>query len=127
MSYVILVTALLLIQYTFFSMRAGAARGKGDVKAPAMSGDDNFERCLRVQMNTLEQLAVTLPAMWICAAYFRADVAAILGAAFLISRFIYSAAYLNDASKRGLGMMIGFFANMILILCCLYVAIVGLI
>ena len=127
MSYVILVTALLLIQYTFFAMRAGAARVKGEVTAPATSGDDNFERCLRVQMNTLEQLAVTLPAMWICAVYFRADVAAILGAAFLIGRFIYSAAYLNDPSKRGLGMMIGFIANMLSILVCLYVAIMGLI
>jgi glutathione S-transferase len=127
MSYVILVTVLLLSQYTFFSMRAGAARGKGEVKAPATSGDDNFERCLRVQMNTLEQLAVTVPTMWICAVYFREDVAATLGAAFLIGRFIYSAAYLSDASKRGPGMMIGFFANMVLILCCLYVAITGLI
>ena len=43
MSYVVLVSTLLLIQYTFFSMRAGIARGKADIKAPATSGDEHFE------------------------------------------------------------------------------------
>lgn len=126
MSYVILVTALLLIQYQFFAMRAGGARGKGDVKAPAMTGDDHFERNLRVQINTLEQLIVTLPAMWICAIYFRADVAAVLGAIFLIGRFIYSSGYLQDPAKRGPGMIIGFVANLLLIVSCLYSAVIGI-
>ena len=127
MSYVIIVTVLLLIQYTFFAMRAGQARGKGEVKAPAVSGNENFERNLRIQMNTLEQLIVTLPAMWICAFYFSVNVAAILGLVFLVGRFVYSAAYLGDPTKRGLGMMIGFFANVGLLLCCLYAAVVALI
>lgn len=126
MSYVILVTVALLVQYTFFSMRAGAARSKGDVKAPATSGDEYFERNLRIQMNTLEQLAVTLPAMWVCASYFRADIAAALGVTFLVGRFIYSAAYLNNPPSRGTGMIIGFLANMALLLCCLYVGIISL-
>lgn len=127
MSYVILVTMLLLVQYTFFSLRAGGARGKSEVKAPAMSGDENFERCLRVQLNTLEQLVVTLPAMWICAVYFRYDVAAALGAVFLIGRFLYSSGYISDPSKRAPGMIIGFVANVALVLCCLYVAVMGII
>ena len=127
MSYVIIVTVLLLIQYTFFAMRAGQARGKGEVKAPAVSGDENFERSLRIQINTLEQLIITIPAMLICAFYFRSDVAAILGFIFIIGRFIYSAAYLGDPTKRGTGMMIGFMANVALLLCCLYAAVIVLI
>jgi len=127
MSYVIIVTVLLLIQYTFFAMRAGQARGKGEVKAPAVSGDEHFERNLRIQMNTLEQLIITIPTMWICAFYFSVNVAAILGLVFLIGRFVYSAAYLGDPTKRGLGMMIGFVANIGLLLCCLYAAVVALI
>ncbi|MEM7360698.1 MAG: MAPEG family protein [Pseudomonadota bacterium] len=123
MGYVILVTVLLLVQYLYFAFRAGGARGKGEVKAPAISGDEHFERCLRVQMNTLEQLIITLPSMWICAVYFRADVAAILGTVFLLSRFIYSKAYLSDPTGRGTGMIIGLLANLGLMLCCLYVAI----
>ncbi|MBX2849773.1 MAG: MAPEG family protein [Acidiferrobacterales bacterium] len=126
MSFLILVTVALLVQYTYFSMRAGLARDKADVKAPAMSGDEYFERCLRVQMNTLEQLVVTIPAMWVCAIYLRMDVAVVLGLLFLIGRFIYSFAYLNEPSSRGKGMMIGFIANMALLLCCLIAALIKL-
>lgn len=123
MSYVVLVSTLLLIQYTFFSMRAGVARGKADIKAPATSGDENFERNLRVQINTLEQLIITLPAMWMCAVYFRADVAAILGLAFLVGRFWYSIAYISNPASRAPGMIIGFVANVGLMGCCLFAAI----
>lgn len=126
MSYVVLVTVALLVQYTFFSMRAGMMRDKKGIEAPAVSGNEEFERCLRVQMNTLEQLAVTLPAMWICAVYFRADLAAILGLIFLIGRFIFSAGYISSPPKRAPGMIIGFLANAALVLCCLYVGVMGL-
>ncbi|MCL4142823.1 UNVERIFIED_CONTAM: hypothetical protein GTU68_065982 [Idotea baltica] len=115
-----------MVQYIYFSMSAGIARDKGDVKAPAMSGDEAFERKLRVQMNTLEQLIITIPSMWICGVYFRADVAAALGLIFLIGRFIYSAAYLSDPASRGKGMIIGFLANVGLLLCCLFVAVMQL-
>jgi len=123
MSYVVLVTALLLIQYMFFSIRTGLARGKADIKAPAMSGDENFERKLRVQINTLEQLIITLPAMWVCALYFRSDIAAIFGTVFFIGRALYSAAYISNPASRAPGMIIGFLANVGLVSCCLFTAI----
>ena len=123
---VALVTLLILIQYVYFTMRAGLARGK-EIKAPATSGDEIFERKLRVQLNTLEQMMVTLPAMWVCAHFFRADVAAILGAAFIVGRFIYSATYVADPSKRTVGFVIGFFANLLLILTSLWGVITKLI
>jgi hypothetical protein len=71
MEFVALVTLLLIFQYMTFMMLCGMARAKGDVKAPATSGDEMYERALRVQMNTVEQLVITLPAMWICAMYYR--------------------------------------------------------
>ena len=123
MTYVILVTILLLLQFMYFMGLAGSARGKADIKAPATTGDEAYERANRVHLNTLEQLIITLPAMWICAVYFRTDVAAILGAAFLVGRFVYAAAYQKDPSKRGTGMMIGFLANIALLLCGLYVVV----
>ena len=49
MEFVALVTLLLLFQYLTFMMLCGMARGKGDVQAPATSGDEMFERALRVQ------------------------------------------------------------------------------
>ena len=126
MSIIILITVALLLQYTFFAIRAGMARGKSGIQAPAMTGDENFERLLRVQMNTLEQLIITLPAMWMCAAYFNTLVAAVLGLAFLVGRFIYSAAYVNNPPTRSLGMIIGFGANMLMLLCCVIAAVIKL-
>lgn len=126
MIYVALVTLLILAQYLFFVMQVGTARAKGDVKAPALTGDDHFERCLRVQSNTVEQLVVALPAMWVCATYFRADVAAILGLIFLISRFVYSFSYIKEPKSRGLGFIVGFVANVLMILCGFYAVISGL-
>ena len=60
MQYVSLVTLLLVIQYLIFTMMVGAARSKSGIKAPAVTGDEQFERAYRVQMNTLEMKAVCL-------------------------------------------------------------------
>lgn len=117
MIYVALVTLLILAQYSFFFMQAGMARGKGEVKAPAVSGDELFERANRVQTNSLEQMVITLPAMWVCAHYFRADIAAILGFTYFVGRFLYSFSYMKEPSKRAMGFMIGFLANTALLLC----------
>lgn len=115
MQYVAIVTVLLLIQYTAYSLLCGFARGKDTVVAPATTGDEKFERAFRVQMNTLEQLIVTIPAMWICAHFFSPLWAAGLGVAFMVGRLIYRQAYMKDPSTRGTGMVIGFLANMGLI------------
>ena len=123
MQYVAIVTILLLIQYTAYSLLCGFARGKDTVVAPATSGDEKFERAFRVQMNTLEQLMVTIPAMWICAHFFSPLWAAGLGVVFMIGRLIYRQAYMSDPSTRGTGMMIGFFANVGLMVLSLWGAI----
>ena len=115
-----LVTLLLLVQYLAFTMMVGAARVKGGVDAPACSGNPEFERAFRVQQNTMEQLMLVLPALWICAYYFRADVAAICGSLFFIGRIIYRIAYMNDPSKRGVGMIIGFAATIVMLGCALW-------
>lgn len=120
MEYVALVTLLILVQYFFFFMQAGMARGKDTVVAPATSGDEMYERKSRVQMNTLEQMMITLPAMWVCAHYFSPKIAAILGLVFLIGRFAYSFLYVREPKSRAPGFMIGFIANVGLTGCALY-------
>ena len=59
------VALLAVIQFMVFSFLVGVARDKYGVRAPAISGNDAFERAFRVQMNTLEQLAGFLPALFI--------------------------------------------------------------
>jgi hypothetical protein len=115
MAYVALVTLLLLVQYFVFTLLVGAARGKSGIQAPAVTGDENFERAYRVQMNTLEQLVLTLPALWLSGQFFDPLVAALLGLAFFLGRVLYRAGYVKDPAKRGPGFGIGLLATLGLI------------
>lgn len=116
MEFVALVTLLIVIQYTVYMALCGRARAGSGIKAPAVTGDETFERAYRVQMNTLEQMAIALPAMWICGYYFSATLAAWLGLAFFVGRIFYRLAYMKDPAGRGPGMIIGFLASVVMIL-----------
>ena len=102
------VSALMLLEYYIFGILVGTARSKTGIDAPATTGDPRLERILRVQMNTLEQLAVVLPSMWIFGLYISEIWGAGLGVAFIIGRIVYCMAYLSDPKKRGSGFLIGF-------------------
>ncbi len=103
MALVNLIVALALLQYLAFATAVGRAREKYDVKAPATSGNEIFERYFRVQMNTLELLIILVPAMWIFGFYVSANVAAALGAIYVIGRGVYFFAYVKDPKTRSLG------------------------
>jgi glutathione S-transferase len=103
MAYVDIVTALALLQFTVFGFKVGRARGRYRVKAPAITGNEIFERFFRVQQNTLEQLIVFLPGLYLFSHYFNPVVAAVLGLVYLIGREIYSFTYVKDPAKRELG------------------------
>ncbi|MBL4782077.1 MAG: MAPEG family protein [Porticoccaceae bacterium] len=120
MDFVAFVTLLLVFQYLYFMAMVGKARDETGIKAPAVTGDETFERILRVQLNTLEQLMVTLPAMWICAHYFSASFAGTMGLVFLVGRLIYRNAYIADPSTRSTGMIMGFIANILLLVCAVF-------
>lgn len=62
-----LASILALIVYFILTINVGVARAKYSVPAPQISGNPDFERAFRVQKNTLEQLAMFLPALWLFA------------------------------------------------------------
>ena len=111
-----IVTIAALMQFMYFSIEVGKMRQKHGVKAPAMSGDGEYERANRVHQNTMEQLVVLLPAMWICGQYFNPQWAAGLGVVFIIARFMYRSVYMKDPSNRTLSFTIGFLATAALML-----------
>ena len=65
-SLITLLTVLLMLGLTF---NVGRARGKYQVKAPAISGHELFERAYRIQLNTIESVLMFLPALWLYAIF----------------------------------------------------------
>ncbi len=86
------------------------------MKAPATSGQPDFERYYRVQMNTLEQLVIFIPALWTFATFVNGDVAAILGAAFIVGRAMYFFGYVKAAEKRSAGFGLSTLATLALLI-----------
>jgi glutathione S-transferase len=103
MPYVAIVTVVALLQFFWFGWQVGKAREKYTIPAPAISGNEIFERHFRVQMNTLELLAAFLPALWIFASYVSPLWAAGLGAVFIVGRGVYSRSYVRDPKSRSPG------------------------
>ncbi len=99
-------------------MSAGRNRApvKGQVEAPAITGDAVFERSYRVQLNTIERLIVVLPSMWLFGWYLSPAVGAGIGLVFVVGRFLYQRGYVADPAKRAIGFGIGMLAETVLLL-----------
>jgi glutathione S-transferase len=97
------VTCLAISLYFFTSIRVSKARQAFGIKAPAVSGNSDFERVFRVQMNTLEWLPIFLPSLWLFAIYISDPIAAAIGLAWIAGRILYMTGYSQAANKRGRG------------------------
>jgi glutathione S-transferase len=98
-----LVTLLSISFYFFTSIQVSKARVAFGIKAPTVSGNPDFERVFRVQMNTLEWMPIFLPSLWLFAFYINDALAAALGLVWIIGRILYLTGYSQAAAKRGLG------------------------
>ncbi|MBM4334927.1 MAG: MAPEG family protein [Deltaproteobacteria bacterium] len=125
MDYLGIVTVLALFEYLAFSIMVGRARVTYGIKAPATTGHEIFERFYRVHQNTLEQLVLFLPALWVFGTHVSEKWGAILGLLFIVGRAVYARGYLANPERRGIGFLIGFVANGILLIGGLVGAIYG--
>jgi glutathione S-transferase len=106
MHYVHLTATLAVLQFFFFGIMVGRARARFGVKAPATTGNEHFERAFRVQMNTLEQLAGFLPALYIASQFWPARYVAAIGVVYLVGRIVYWRSYIAEPNSRGLGFLL---------------------
>jgi glutathione S-transferase len=98
-----LVTLLICFLMFATGINVGRARGLYKIKAPAVTGHEMFERAYRIQMNTMENTVLVLPALWLYAGFIGDRGAAVMGAVWLVARIWYAIAYQSDPSKRGPG------------------------
>jgi len=109
-----IITLLALLLFFSITIYVGYARTKYGIKAPATTGNDNFERIFRVQMNTLENLVLFLPALWLFDHYVGPLWAGVAGVVWLVGRVDYAISYAHSASARSRGYAISALAFIVL-------------
>ena len=105
-------TLAALAVYVWASIAVGQARGKFGVKAPATTGHPEFERAFRAHQNTMEQLVLFLPLVWIVATLFGDLWGGLYALAWVVGRIAYVIGYIKDAEKRNVGFLISSLASL---------------
>ncbi|MCV2360727.1 MAPEG family protein [Paucibacter sp. TC2R-5] len=115
MNAVIFVSLLAVAQYMSLTALVGRARSAYGIKAPAITGHEQFERYYRVQMNTLELLVAYLPALWLAAQFWSPNGMAAIGAVYLLGRTLYARSYIREPDSRGLGFLLSLIPIVVLL------------
>lgn len=102
----VFVTLLALLFYFWTGIAVAQARGKYKIDAPAMTGNADFERVVRVQANTLEWLPLFLASLWLFTMYWPAWLAAAIGFVWIVGRVMYMQGYIAAANKRSMGFLV---------------------
>jgi glutathione S-transferase len=110
-----LVSLLAILFYFFTSARVARARAKYKIAAPAITGNADFERVFRVQMNTLEWMPIFLPSLWLFAIYVSDRWAALAGLVWIVGRIVYMLGYERATEKRSPGFFIQALACIVLV------------
>jgi glutathione S-transferase len=114
---VAIVTLLALLLYLYIGIRVGRARSKFGIQAPAVTGNPDFERAYRVQVNTLEWLPMYLVSLWLFAVAWGSDIiAAAIGLVWVLGRILYLTGYSRAAEARGPGFGIQAITTLVLML-----------
>lgn len=117
MTYPLTVISVAVALLVFFglALNVGRARFTWNVPAPASSGHPEFDKRYRVQMNTMEQMLLFLPAVFMAVPVLGDAVTAALGFTWSIGRVIYARSYYADPTRRGAGFGLTLLPSLVLI------------
>jgi glutathione S-transferase len=121
-----LATVLAVIVYFALGVVVGKARATFGVAAPALTGHVEFEKRSRVQVNTLEQIVIFLPMLWLALAVLGDQWTALAGLVWSVGRIIYARAYYADPAKRSLGFTLTLLPTLVLLVATVMGAVRGL-
>jgi glutathione S-transferase len=99
-------TVLIAVFYFLLSARVGIMRSRHNIQAPATAGHPAFDRAYRIQLNTLEQMGIVLPLLWVATLVTPWGWApAAIAVLWLVARIVYARGYTADPDKRITGAM----------------------
>ena len=116
LSAAVTVLTAMILYYTM--MIVGRTRKAHNIWPPAMTGHPDVDRALRVQGNTVEQVVIFLPLLWVATLYFHllGWLPPALGLIWCLGRVLYANGYMREASKRGPGFAISSLASLALMI-----------
>ncbi|MEI6487128.1 MAG: MAPEG family protein [Sphingomonadales bacterium] len=121
-----LALVLALLVYFALALNVGRARGAWNVPAPQSGGHPEFDKRYRVQMNTLEQLAMLVPGVIVAAPVLGDALTGGLALVWSLGRILFARAYYTDPSKRGPGFALTQLSSLVLLLAGAFGAITSL-
>ena len=90
---------------------AGYLRDKHKIQAPAVTGHPAFERAYRTHLNTVENLVLFVPLLWIASVFYAGQIPFWLGLVWVASRVVYAIGYAQtNTQMRGPGAVLSFLA-----------------
>jgi glutathione S-transferase len=110
-----IIICLALIMYLWTLANVGRMRARHKIMPPTTTGHPEFERAFRVQQNTLEQLVIFLPSLWLFSCMVSALWGPVIGAVWILARILYALGYYKAVPQRMLGFAISLLANGVLL------------
>jgi uncharacterized membrane protein YecN with MAPEG domain len=104
-------TLLAILLALLASFRVSQLRVKYQVQAPATIGPPEFERAFRAHANTVENMILYIPLLWMAAFFYGGQIPFWLGLLWIAGRVLYILGYSQgDTAKRRPGAMLSYAA-----------------